>query len=207
MVFNGQIGLTTCCSNTMGRIGISDSQPWFMCYQHSPSHRWSFVVTLSNVDVGLEPPNDHPCPEYDVDLVGNDIAYAAGEPTWQSCGELISLLKLGGYIFCLRCLPGHVKDTSAILGSWINLKKPRMIFRRSVQVRSRGLQVLDMGSGDANVPLQVVRWRLSEAQRHGLWQSVLPQGSGRWGVLPCSSASQFWSFISLKLYPYWYVWL
>ena len=66
-----------------------------------------------------------------------------------------------------------------------------MNFRRSVQVRSRGLQVLDMGSGDANVPLQVLRFRLSEAQRQSLWQSVLPQRSEWWSVLPArSSASQ-----------------
>ena len=87
-----------------------------MCYQHSLSHRRSFVVPLSNVDVGLEPPNDHPCPEYDVDLVGNDIAYAAGEPTWQSCGELISLLNnytLAWWLYILSVVPGHVTDTSA----------------------------------------------------------------------------------------------
>ena len=40
--------------------------------------------------IGLEqppPPEFYVCPEYDVDFVGDDIAYAAGVSDWQSCGE------------------------------------------------------------------------------------------------------------------------
>ena len=48
-----------------------------------------FVAPPSNDHIGLGrlPPEVYFCPEYDVDFVGNDIAYAAGVIDWQSCGE------------------------------------------------------------------------------------------------------------------------
>ena len=48
-----------------------------------------FVVPPIKDHVGLEhpPPEVYICPEYDVDFVGDDIAYAAGVSDWQSCGE------------------------------------------------------------------------------------------------------------------------
>ena len=58
-----------------------------------------------------------------------------------------------------------------------------------MQVRSRELQVLDVGAGREHVPLQVVGLRLYEAQRHRLRPSLLSQRGVR-GVLPWCPASQ-----------------
>ena len=46
-----------------------------------------FLEPLNIDQDGLEKPPIYFCPEYDVDFVGNDIAYAAGQTSWQSCGE------------------------------------------------------------------------------------------------------------------------
>ena len=46
-----------------------------------------FVEPLILNQEELQEPPIYFCPEYDVDFVGNDIAYAAGTTSWQSCGE------------------------------------------------------------------------------------------------------------------------
>ena len=48
----------------------------------------SFVAPPIRDHIGLEqsPPEFYVCPEFDVDFVGDDIAYAAGVSDWQSCG-------------------------------------------------------------------------------------------------------------------------
>lgn len=51
---------------------------------------------------GLEKPTNYFCPEYDVDFVGNDIAYAAGTNSWQSCGEF-SFFTYSNSTMVLKC--------------------------------------------------------------------------------------------------------
>ena len=109
-----------------------------------------------------------------MDFVGNDIAYAAGETSWQSCGE---------FSYCL-VTNSHSDSICYGCDSCSALRMPQTS-RRHMQVHCGELQVLDLGQGGRHLLLQVLGLWIPEEEWNCLRGSLLSQSAGVGGVLSC----------------------
>ena len=198
-----------------GCPNLASSSPKQSCL----SHWFLEPQSIDQDQAGLERRADYSCPEYDMDFVGNDIAYAAGTTSWQACGE--------SSIYCIqyyRCFCNKSTKSSQYSGqqssrqkTWLKhfkivvpklgLEAPQ-ISRRPMQVHCGEMQVLDLGEGGRHVPAQGLGLWLPEQEWNSLWGSLLSQGARVGCLLSSSDPSNLTLYLihifSHELYP-WFI--